>query len=185
MADIELVIKIDESKLWSLKNEPIKENFNIYELASYIDKGVPLQKGHGKLIDADESLKAMNTWDKFGFDHTGCFVRDPKDDFIDYVHYEDMVKAIRGTQTIIEADNVENEGQDTEEINFIQPKKTIGKLISIDVLDKIKTEIEQTASRYTISRERGAMGQVEWSDRLIKESEVLEVLDKYKAKSEE
>ena len=53
MAEIELVIKIDESKLWSLKNEPIKENFNIYELASYIDKGVALPKGHGRLIDAD------------------------------------------------------------------------------------------------------------------------------------
>lgn len=29
------------------------------------------------------------------------------------------------------------------------------------------------------------MGQVEWSDRLIKESEVLEILDKYKAESED
>ena len=46
--------------------------------------------------------------------------------------------------------------------------------------EKIRAEIEQTTSRYTISRERGAMGQVEWSDRLIKESEVLEILDKYK-----
>jgi hypothetical protein len=55
----------------------------------------------------------------------------------------------------------------------------------IDVLDKIKAEIKQTTSRYTISRERGAMGQVEWSDRLIKESEVLEILDKYKAEREE
>ena len=53
-----------------------------------------------------------------------------------------------------------------------------------DVLDKIRAEIEQTTSRYTISRERGAMGQVEWSDRLIKESEVLEIIDKYKAESE-
>lgn len=50
MADVELVIKIPESKLWSLKNEPIKENFNIYELASYIDKGTQLPKGHGRLI---------------------------------------------------------------------------------------------------------------------------------------
>lgn len=54
-----------------------------------------------------------------------------------------------------------------------------------DTLDKIRADIEQTTSRYTISRERGAMGQVEWSDRLIKESEVLEILDKYKAGSEE
>lgn len=49
------------------------------------------------------------------------------------------------------------------------------------VLDKIRIEIEQTTSRYTISRERDAMGQVEWSDRLIKESEILEILDKHKA----
>jgi len=50
----------------------------------------------------------------------------------------------------------------------------------IEVLDKIRAEIEKTTSRYTISRERGAMGQVEWSDRLIKESEVLEIIDEYK-----
>lgn len=29
-----------------------------------------------------------------------------------------------------------------EEIDFIQPKKTVGKLISADVLDKIRAEIE-------------------------------------------
>lgn len=50
---------------------------------------------------------------------------------------------------------------------------------------KIIVEIEQTTSRYTISRERGTIGQVEWSDRLIKESEVLEILKKYKVESEE
>lgn len=52
-----------------------------------------------------------------------------------------------------------------------------------DILDKIRAEIEKTTSRYTISRERGAMGQVEWSDRLIKESEVLQIIDKYKAEN--
>lgn len=55
--------------------------------------------------------------------------------------------------------------------------------IAIDILrkyQKIRTEIEQTTSRYCISRERGGSGQVEWSDRLIKESEVLEILDKWK-----
>lgn len=49
------------------------------------------------------------------------------------------------------------------------------------VLDKIRAEIEQITSRYSISRERGGMGRVEWSDNLIKESEVLKILDKYKA----
>ena len=71
----------------------------------------------------------------------------------------------------------------TEEIDFIRPKKIVGKLISVDVFDKIRDEIEQTVSRYSISRERGCTGQVEWSDRLIKESEVLEILDKYKRES--
>ena len=70
------------------------------------------------------------------------------------------------------------------EIDFIQPKKTVGELISVDVLDKIRAEIEKTTSRYTVSRERDSMGQVEWSDRLIKESEVLQIIDKYRTKGE-
>lgn len=72
-----------------------------------------------------------------------------------------------------------------QDIQFYREMYDKNCTISItDVLDKIKAEIEQTTSRYTISRERGAIGQVEWSDRLIKESEVLEILDKYKAESE-
>ena len=47
------------------------------------------------------------------------------------------------------------------------------------VLDSVRAEIEQTVSRYSISRERGCMGQVEWSDRLIKESEVLQIIDRH------
>ena len=62
--------------------------------------------------------------------------------------------------------------------------KTIKQRYTDEFLDKIKTEIEKLTSRYTISRERGGMGQVEWSDRLIKESEVLQILDKYKAERE-
>ena len=52
-------------------------------------------------------------------------------------------------------------------------------------LEKIRTEIEQTTSRYCISRERGGSGQVEWSDRLIKESEVLEIIDKAESENED
>ena len=74
-------------------------------------------------------------------------------------------------------------------IKEIPTKIPIGvfeKLISQElILDKIKEEIEQITSRYTISRERGAIGQVEWSDRLIKESEVLAIIDKYKTESED
>lgn len=49
------------------------------------------------------------------------------------------------------------------------------------VLGKIRAEIEQLTSRYSISKERGGMGIVEWSDRLIEESDVLQIIDKYKA----
>ena len=87
MANIELVIKIDESKLWSLKNEPIKENFNIYELASYIDKGTPLPKGHGDLIDRKELLNTFWTYCREG-------------DF-GYHQAEDLIKS---TLAIIKAD---------------------------------------------------------------------------------
>lgn len=101
MADIELVIKIDEDT-WTLMNPFLP----MTEMEHAIALGIPLPKGHGRLLDEK------------------------------------------------------------------------------DILDKIRAEVEQTTSRYTISRERGAMGQVEWSDRLIKESEVLAILDKYKAESE-
>lgn len=51
-------------------------------------------------ISRSELLKAINTWDKFGFEHTGCFVREPKDDFVTYVHYDDVVKCIKGMPSV-------------------------------------------------------------------------------------
>lgn len=64
-------------------------------------------------------------------------------------------------------------------------EKAIKALEQESMLDKIRAEIEKTTSRYSISRESGGMGQVEWSDRLIKESEVMQIIDKYKAESED
>ena len=48
------------------------------------------------LIDRAELLKAMDTWDKFGYTETGCFVREPKGDYVPYVHYNDMVNCVKG-----------------------------------------------------------------------------------------
>ena len=102
MADIELVIKIPEEEY---KCVQITGHIgNVTQVSNAIFTGKPIPKGHGRLIDADEALKAMDTWDKFGFEHTGLFVRNPEDDFIKYVHYDDMVKSVRGAETIIEAD---------------------------------------------------------------------------------
>ena len=53
-----------------------------------------------RYIDADALLKAMDTWDKFGFSHSGAFVREPEnDDYVPYVHYGDMVKCVEGMPT--------------------------------------------------------------------------------------
>jgi hypothetical protein len=51
-------------------------------------------------IDRAELLKAMDTWDKFGYTETGCFVRAPKNDYVPYVHYEDMVNCVKGMPTV-------------------------------------------------------------------------------------
>lgn len=53
-----------------------------------------------ELIDRVELLKAMDTWDKFGYTETGCFVREPKGDYVPYVHYEDMVNCVKGMPSV-------------------------------------------------------------------------------------
>ena len=57
-----------------------------------------------------------------------------------------------------------------KEIDFIQPKKTVGKLISVDVLDKIRAEIEQ-------------MNNIDYVEPITVD-EVLQIIDKYRAESE-
>ena len=53
-----------------------------------------------RYIDADETLKAMDTFDKFGYTHTGAFIRNPyTEDYVPYVHYEDMVKCVSNMPT--------------------------------------------------------------------------------------
>ena len=46
-------------------------------------------------ISRDELLKAIDTWDKFGYTETGCFVREPKNDCVKYIHYDDVIKCIK------------------------------------------------------------------------------------------
>ena len=100
---MKILIDIDEEYYEIIKHD-VKVNHNDFKPYEIIANGTPLPKGHGRLIDADELLKAMDTWDKFGYIETGCFVREPGNDYASYVHYEDMVKAVSGTPTIIEAD---------------------------------------------------------------------------------
>lgn len=47
-------------------------------------------------IDRQATLRAMDTWDKFGCDPDGKLVRyDDDKHYIPYVHYDDMVHAVK------------------------------------------------------------------------------------------
>ena len=86
-----------------------KDKYVIYNsMYNAIREGTPLPEGHGRLIDANEILVAMDSWDKFGYTETGCFIREPKNDYVPYVHYEDMVNSVNNAPTIIEADGEDN-----------------------------------------------------------------------------
>ena len=74
-----------------------------------------------------------------------------------------------------------------EEIDFIQPKKTVGKLISADVLDKIRTEILDCLKALDEIEKSGFNIYLpnEMSGRRFTYQQCLELIDKYKAESEE
>ena len=87
MADIELVIKIPEEDYEYLKSH------NKDGLYNAILKGIPLPKGHGRLIDAD----------KINFDSNYFYNGD------DTIIAEETVNDI---PTIIEADKAESEDKE-------------------------------------------------------------------------
>lgn len=58
MADIKLVIKIDEEYLEDIK-ERVKDGDIDYEPWVAIANGIPLPKGHGNMIDADAFIERM------------------------------------------------------------------------------------------------------------------------------
>lgn len=67
-----------------------------------------------------------------------------------------------------------------KEIDFIQPKKTVGKLINIEVLDEIRSEIEQK-----IVRRSGLSHTRSERDRNDAFLEVLDIVDKYRKEQED
>ena len=52
--------------------------------------------------------------------------------------------------------------------------------LGVDCIDRAQaqTEIEMNASRYTLAHERGAKGEVEWSDNLIAIDDALDIIRK-------
>ena len=53
------------------------------------------------------------------------------------------------------------------------------RMFPLSVLEDIKAEIQEHTQRYTLARESGGMGQVDWSDYLIKADDVLTIIDNH------
>ena len=105
MADIELVIKIDEEQYEFIKQSMTMDevkNYHalLYDICKHIKSGTPLPKGHGDLIDADD-IKVIELEDSLHI------IRHEKGDEIDV--YIDA-------PTIIEADKEEREDRGMKEI---------------------------------------------------------------------
>ena len=59
MADIELVIKMSEEYYKSIKDDSkefLSKGHKVPSLYEIVNKGIPLPKGHGRLVDADAIL---------------------------------------------------------------------------------------------------------------------------------
>lgn len=63
-------------------------------------------------------------------------------------------------------------------IEELEQEPTAKNDLGVDCISRAQTqtEIEMNASRYTIAKERGGMGQVEWSDQLIKVSDAVDII---------
>lgn len=55
---------------------------------------------------------------------------------------------------------------------------------SLDMWDKVAKEIYERHERYSICRESECIGNVLWSDELIKVSDCLDIIEKYKKEIE-
>lgn len=76
-------------------------------------------------------------------------------------------------------------GVECSECGKWYPHKIIDKMISISVIEDIKKELHEAIFRYTVSKERYARGDVEWSEYLLNAEEVFAIIDKHIDKKKE
>lgn len=69
------------------------------------------------LISRSELLKAMDTWDKFGYDEHNRLIKIDRTnkEYVPYVHYEDMVKCVNDIPTAYDIDKVVEELEELAE----------------------------------------------------------------------
>ena len=67
----------------------------------------------------------------------------------------------------------------TDKIWYKTPSGKEVAFIPLSVIEDIKAEIKGRIQRYTLARESFGMGQVDWSDYLIKSDDVIAIIDKH------
>ena len=88
-------------------------------------------------------------------------------------------EAIKHAEEVAEEKRCEKCGEEHRRLaEWLKELKQLSETLEIDCIDRAQTqtEIEMNASRYTLSKERGGMGQVEWSDQLIKVSDAVDII---------
>jgi len=97
---MQIVIDINEKLYYRIKNYEVKVVDNI-PMASAINDGIPLPKGHGRLGDLDALKMEIDNGIKAG---------NYEDGYENYGHINDMddcLETVRFAETIIEADKGE------------------------------------------------------------------------------
>ena len=73
------------------------------------------------------------------------------------------------------------EQPEADELDFKRPKKIVGKLISAEILDKIRAEIENVTPKAKFQTGKTSVD----VQMMIPQDKVLRIIDKYKAESED
>ena len=107
------------------------------------------------LISKSELLKAMETWDKFGYDEHNRLIRidSTNEEYVPYVRYEDMVNCVMNMPTAYDVDKVVEEleeAKDNVPVNRLlddiikEKPKELGQLIAYDkAIEIVKREAEK------------------------------------------
>lgn len=165
-------------KLMPKQSEAIKKAIEVLERTQWHTEP---PKKNGKYlvwwcdeVDIADYTDNLSEVDKYNFKNrkrAGWYKYDS-----DCWYYE--LKDVKAWRPLPKPYKAESEKTEMDELDFIQPKKVVGKLISVDVLDKIRAEIK------ALSPEPTAFDVVDGNP--IKDAigetlaDVLHIIDKYK-----
>ena len=98
------------------------------------------------LISRSELLKAMDTWDKFGYDEHNRLIKIDRtnEEYVPYVHYEDMVKCVNDMPIAYDVDNVVEELEEIKSNGrYVQGNKAGQKIGYRNAIDDFVKSIEE------------------------------------------